>query len=339
MAQITVTPKNALVGALAVAVVGLGIALGVTLPAPACLSDPAPQIAKGGLFDGQGNCYTTTGIVVPSGSTVENATFDDPVTSSASSAAPILRIKDASNVTVTGVTLNGQNTSGGRNIDLVGQAGVEVVSSENVNLSDIAVNHVFGDGLTLAFQPRHPPSSSVTVDGYAVNGTGAARQGVTLAYVNGATLSNVSIQNSSGIDFESDLSGVGSGNVTFDAYTGSAGVRLIEALSGPVVFNGATFSGNVTLTNQAANGQAVDFAGGTILLKRSYNGIPPAGLWVQGPGNLTLTGVTVGRQPGSNAATGAAWNVTGGGHLSLIHSPVTPPLGSNDATSVVTIVP
>jgi hypothetical protein len=240
-------------------------------------------------------------------------------------------VKDTAGVTIENVTLNGQNIGAtGRAGDMVGEAGVQVLSSTNVNLDHIAVNHVFGDGLTLGFQPRQPPSSNVAVNGYAINGTGAIRPGVTVAYVNGATLDNVSIQNSSGFDFESDLAGVGSGNVTVNGFSGSgnAGVRLIEALSGPVVFNHFGFAGDVSVINAAAaSSEPITFNQGTILLRRSYNGVPPAGLWVSGPGRLTFLGANIGRQAGTQPATGSAWLVSGGGTLTLTHCSVAPPLG------------
>jgi hypothetical protein len=312
------------------------------------LPDPAAEIAAlspGAVWQAvdQGE-YTTFGITLSKPIVIQGngATFNNPLLEPPSSGPvkPIIGIRDTVDVTVENVILNGANPQGtGRAANMVGQAGVDIKSSEHVTLVGIAVNNVWGDGLTLAFQPRKPINADITVDGYAINGTGAIRQGVTVAFVDGATLNDVTIQNSAGWDFESDV-GVGSGNVTVNNYSGSAGIRMISTLTGPVTFNDADFQGNITLINQAAaSGQPVTFSGGMVQLKRRYQGTPPAGLWVRGPGNLTLENMTVGRQPGVGQPSGPAWSVTEGGHLTLSHCPVTPPYGSNDALSTVTITP
>ncbi len=78
---------------------------------------------------------------------------------------------------------------------MVGEEGVQLISSSGVTLDNITTNDTFGDGLILAFTPRQPPSTNITVNDYTVNNAG--RQGVTVAYVNGATLDGVTINSCS----------------------------------------------------------------------------------------------------------------------------------------------
>jgi hypothetical protein len=309
-----------------------------------CQPSPSTAIAAGGVWNGAGKCYNVRdGVTVSTPVTVENATFFDSQSTPPRRGAvlPIMRIKDTSNVTVENVTLNGQNIvrSGGES-DMAGESGIQVLGSSNVTLDNISVNHVYGDGLTLGFQPRAPENTNINVTGYHIDGTGVSRQGVTVAYVNGATFNGVTIADSAGWDFESDVA-VGSGNVTVNNYQGTAGVRLVGALSGPVTFNHSYIQGDISLRNAAAlSNQPVTFNGGIVAIRRTFQGTPPAGVWVRGPGgNLTLNGMKVARQRGTSPATGPAWSVTGGGHLTLANCAVLGPPGTNDASSTVTVTP
>jgi hypothetical protein len=126
--------------------------------------------------------------------------------------------------------------------------------------------------------------------------TQAGRQGVTVAYATNSTFNNVDIESgpAAGWDFESDLPNVGSSNVTVNNASGGKGVRLIEALHGPITFNNSNFSGHVILSDRAAlSGQPLTFTGGTILLPRSGHpkGPDPAGITVMGPGHATFNRV------------------------------------------------
>jgi hypothetical protein len=309
-----------------------------------CKPDPAAKIAKlvpGSTFHGSG-CYTTSGILVTQDNvTIDGGTYNDPAALGATDRVlPIIKVKDATGDTVENVTLTGTNLAGGYHGDpLVGEAGISLLGTTNATLTNITTESTFGDGLTIGFQPRQHPNTGLVVNGYTINGAG--RQGVTVAYANQAALNNVNIVSSAdtGWDFESDLPGVGSGYVTVNHPTGKGG-RLVESLSGPVTFNDVNLQGGLIVINDAAaSQQQVTINRGNLYLKRTYNGVPPAGLWLNGPGFLTLNQVTVGRQDGSAPAHGPAWLVTGGGHLTLNQSPVTPPLGTNDASSTVTITP
>ncbi len=289
------------------------------------------------MFNGTG-CYDTSGIVITEPVTINGGTYNDPATIGMNDVKPIIRIKDTTDVSVENVVLNGLNTKGGYHPDLVGEEGINVLSSTNVSLSNVRTNNTFGDGLIFGFQPRHAPSADILVSGYTV--TKAGRQGITLAYVTGAVFNAVDIVSTAdtGWDFESDGHGIGSGNITVNGASGR-GVHMIEALSGPVTYNDSAISGDIAVVSEAAtSGQPVTFNGGSILQHNRFSGIPPAGIWVKGPGNLIFVGVTIGRMPHTWRSTGPAWCVIDGGHLLLLKSPALDPQGTHDAKSTVTIL-
>jgi hypothetical protein len=329
------TRRRVLIGAGALVLAGAGTAIGLIVTAPTCAGDPAAMIAglpSGAVWHGSG-CYDTAGITLTKPVTLDGGTYVDTVTTVP--IKPIIRIKDTARIQVENVTLSGENERGvAIHSDLVNEEGVQLLSSSNVTLTNVAVQDTYGDGLTFGFQPGVGPSTNVTVDGYVI--TNAGREGVTVAYLTDSVLNHVSTTQA--WDFESDVA-AGSGNVTVNEPTGK-GFRLIEALSGPITFNDPNVSGHVQdIKAAASSGQPVSVNGGTVLIPRTIRGTPPGGIWVDGPGNLTFTGTTIGRQAGTAKVTGLAWIVDGGGHLTLTNSPVTPPLGIHDATSTVTINP
>ncbi len=147
-----------------------------------------------------------------------------------------------------------------------------------------------------------------------------------MAYVKNSILSNVTVNSASedAWDFESDAPGIGSGNVIVDNPHTAKGIRLIEALSGPITFVNCECRRHVTLLYEAAaSGQEVTFRGGTVLLPNTDNGIR-----VNGPGHLAFDRVHIGRLPAALPPSGTAWWVTNGGRLTLNESPVAAPLGS-----------
>src|SRR5580700_92221 len=137
-----------------------------------CRRDPSSAIAAlppGAVFNGNGTCFTLrNGLEITTPDvTVENATFNDRLSGERSDGGvkPIVRIKDSPGVTLSNLVLNGRNFTGRYHANLVGQEGVQVLSSANVSLTNITTNYTFGDGLILGFQPGHPPSTNVTVNG------------------------------------------------------------------------------------------------------------------------------------------------------------------------------
>src|ERR1700737_174606 len=121
-------------GALALVTQTAGQSDTLTTDAPislGCQADPAGLIASlppGGVFDGHGACYITNGILIDHPNlTIRNATFIDPLTAEPTTTRgydglkPIIRIKTTAFITLTNLTLNGQNSDGGYHRDLVGE--------------------------------------------------------------------------------------------------------------------------------------------------------------------------------------------------------------------------
>jgi len=309
-----------------------------------CQPDPAAAIEAlpaGGTWKGAG-CYTTMGIEITKNDvTIDGGTFEDPVViGSPKPIKPIIRVQGSSGDTIENVSLIGTNTVGGYHGALVGEAGIDVRYASDLTVYDVNTVNTFGDGITFGFEPREPESTGAKVTGLTI--TNAGRQGVTVAYLADSTFTNVTMNSSAdtGVDFESDEPGIGSSNVTFTGYTGAKGFTFVEALQGPCAVNASTFSGDIGDTGDAAtSGKPITFTGDTVAQRRFYNGLPPGGIFVNGPGNLTISGSTFTRNPGTQAPTGPAWVVENGGQLVLTGDTFVPPLGTHDATSTVTVTP
>jgi len=206
---------------------------------------------------------------------------------------------------------------------MVGEAGLDILSSSNVTITRVATINTFGDGMTVFanFGTSNQPTTNLQVNGLDI--TQAGRQGVTMAYAKDSTLNGVRVNSASGSawDFESDLPGIGSGNIIVNNASGTKGVRFIEALQGPVTFNDCQCERHLTLTHEAAaSGQLVTFNRGTLLLPRTDHGITPAGVVVAGPGKLRLADVTLWNLPGTRKVSGPNWSITGDGSLTLVHT-------------------
>jgi hypothetical protein len=310
-----------------------------------CRRDPSSAIAAlppGAVFDGNGACFTLrNGLEITTPDvTVENATFNDRLRGERSDGGvkPIVQIKDSAGVTLSNLVLNGRNFTGRFHANLVGQEGVQVLSSASVSLTNITTNYTFGDGLTLGFQPGHPASTNITVNGYTVNHAG--RQGITLAYAVNSTLNDVTVNASAdaGWDFESDLTGVGSGNLTINRPGGHKGFLFQGTLTGPITVNSPRFSGDVAVVrSSAASGQPITFNSGTILVRNRFSGPIQAGITVDGPGDLAFNSVAIGRQPAVTPPTGPAWAALDGADITFARCLLTPPLGVKDGASTVTV--
>ncbi len=284
-------------------------------------------------------CYDTSGILITKPVVIDGGVYHDHVASNSGDRTvhPIFRVRDTEDVTIENVALEGANTEGGFHSQLVGQAGFDILSSDNVSILNVSVKNTFGDGLTVFanFGKDNEPTSGLRVDGLTI--TNAGRQAITMGYAVDSILNRVTVNSASGDgwDFESDLPGIGSGNIIVSNSRSTKGVRLIEALHGPVTFENCRCQRHVTLMAEAAaSGQAVTFNGGSVKLPNGTHG-DEGGITVKGPGRLFFNGVRLGRLPGSARPTGPAWSVTDGGYLALHRSPVTPPLGTSDHSSTV----
>ena len=277
-------------------------------------------------------CYLVPlGIVLTHPITIVGGTFYDTTDTRTAgtlynSLEPIILIKGTSRVSLSGVTAMGTNIGGDFAHRLVGQAGIKIMSSNNVTLTDVTAKNTYGDGLELVANfgnPVHTPVTGLSVEGFTT--INAGRQGVTLAEVSSSVLNHVNVINpaDAGFDFESDLAGVGSDNVTISNCTDTAGFRLNEFFSGPINITGCTGFHHVSLISPTSNAP-ITFTGGTLLCKRAI--IQPC--IDQNGGSLTFVGVTIDRMPGVDKITELTWSVYNSGALSFIRSPITTPTGT-----------
>jgi hypothetical protein len=279
------------------------------------------SLPAGATFEAPtGACYLVTGgLVLSKPVTIVGGTYVDPTIPVANptqpqSLNPIIEIDATSNVTLSGVTVVGTNTTGNYHARWVGQAGIKIHGSTNVTLDNVTAENTYGDGLELTGASVN--HAKIPVGGLVVNGfttANAGRQGVTLAEVSGAVLNNVSISNpaDAGFDFESDLSATGSGNVIINNCVDSAGFNIAETLTGPVAINNCTGFHRVTVSE--STNQPVTFTGGSMVCGR---GSPMACINDNG-GNLTFVQTSIGRRSGVEAIAEPMWNVRGGGTLTF----------------------
>jgi hypothetical protein len=287
------------------------------------------------VFVGSG-CYQTSGILITKPVTLEGGEYRDSVHTNTGDGTvhPIIRVKDTHNVTIENAVLIGAHTDENLHRELVGQAGIDILSSDNVWVLNVSTLNTYGDGMTVtAHFPVGGPTRHLVVDGLTI--TNAGREAITVAYAADSSFNNVNVRSAfgDGWDFESDAPGIGSGNILVSNSRSTKGVRLIEALQGPVVFDHCQCQRQISLMYEAAqSGQLVEFNGGSVLLPRK-----DVGITLDGPGRLMFNHVDLDRLPGSQPPTAPAWSVTAGGYLALIKSPVQGPRGTNDRSSTVMI--
>ena len=323
-----------------------------SVPAPpqpsACQPDPSSTIAAlpaGGTFHGSG-CYSVPyGIVIRNPVTIDGGTFVDSTTvpgprpgeKAGGGLQAIFKVKDTHHVTIQNVHIVGSNTAGGYHPELVNQAGIDVLSSDHVTITNVTTLNTYGDGLEFWSTIRKVPATNVTVSNVTI--TNAGRQGITTAFLSNATFTNVNVvsQADRGIDAESDLPGIGMGNIVFNNVT-AGGVSLVNYLSGPVTFNDSHIRGGIILGNGSTF--PITFNRGTFTMRPCYHGLPPAGIYMPRGGNVTFNRTMISRPlPRLVAPAGYSWGVKNGGHLTFIASPFSGPPGFADATSAVTILP
>lgn len=314
-----------------------------TANASGLLTNYLASLPAGSTFHGSGCYLVPDGITITRPITIDGGTYEDLSTVETADPGqrlriqPIIHIVDTHDVTIENVALVGAHTDTGFHRRLVGQAGIDMLSSSHVAIANVAISNTYGDGLTFGFQPRYPPNTDVQVNGVTI--TNAGRQGVTMAYITESTLSHVTVASAAeeSWDFESDIPNVGSGEITLNDPVWTQGFRVVESLSGPITVNNANGSKHITLMDEAAaSGQSVTFNGGTILLRTNDYGTPPAGIYVTG-GSMTFNGTTIGAVATKQQARGLAWMVIDGGHLAFHHSTISAPAGTNDARSTVTV--
>ena len=315
-----------------------------------CQPDPSAVIAAlpaGGTFHGNG-CYTVPyGIRITKPVTIDGGTYVDATGTlnpalPSNGIYPVIDVWETNNVTLENLHVIGANTAGGYHGKLAEQDGIRTLSSNKVTISNVTTVNTYGDGLQFWAIPQHGPTTDVSVSNVTI--TQAGRQGVTMGDVFGANLANVNVvssQNSS-LDAESDLRNIGMGNVIIHNFSGHV-FNLINFLTGPVTFTDCTMS-RLTIGSQASQ-QPITVRGGSLTIPYGMQGYPAAGITQVG-GNVTLTGVNfirrlyAGKYEVPPPPDGPNWQVTQGGRLTLVHTSIPiGPVGTNDATSVVTVFP
>jgi len=211
------------------------------------------------------------------------------------------------------------------------------IAGPNVTLTGVTAKNTFGDGLELVADLSHRIATPVTgliVDGYTT--VAAGRQGVTIAEVSGATLNHVNVVGpaDSGFDFESDIPGLGAGNVTITNCTNDHGFNFVETLTGPITISSCTGFHHVHLSNTKSPGH-VYVVGGLMTCKRSA--VEPC--IAQTGGWLTFTGVVVQRLGTAKDITAPMWSVTSGGQLRFVRSQLDTGFGSVATGGTVNVVP
>ncbi len=292
---------------------------------------------------------TTACYLVPGGFritkplTIIGGTFYDPTTEKPSGPGydgmkPIIFIKSTSDVTLSNLTVLGANTTGVFHSSMVGQAGVKVTSSARVTITDVTAKDTWGDGLELwsDFVPRQPRVmvTDLKVDGFTT--IDAGRVGVTVATVSGGVLNNVHVisPGMSGFDFESDLPGVGSGNVAITNCTDDHGFSFVEYLTGPITVTNCTGFHHVTLGSINSN-QPVTFQGGSMLCKRA----DPVPCIKQNGGTMRFVGTSITRMDGKIGVSTPMWSVDTGGSLTFAQTTRVLPFGVTANGATVSVQP
>ena len=328
------------VAAAVVAIAAITTLTAVKIASPVqCQPDPSAQIAAlpaGGTFTGSG-CYTVpNGIRITKSVTLDGGTYIDPSNTppAKGSFKPVIQAYETQGVTLENLAVQGGNPNGGYHGSLVGQSGIELISSSDVVISNVSTSQTLGDGLELwANVPKNKtPNANVTVDGLTVNTAG--RDGISPSNVTDSTFTNVSIGATGlvGVNLESDIKGIGAGNVTFANSTWT-GTYVQEALTGPVNVTSDTLRGHVVIRTHVPVAYPITFNGGSLAI--GHWTIP--GVEVQGPTGATFSGMTFTHQPANKY--GPMWSATNGANLTFLRCSLIPPLGTNDSTSTVTVIP
>ncbi len=266
-----------------------------------CPPAPASRIGgmpSGSIWDGQGHCFRTDGLLLTKPVTIENATFID--SRDLAPLRPIIGIFNTSHVTVKNVSLTGANTAGTYHSALVGGAAIDVRSSSEVTLKNVTTDDTFGDGLTLFDNPRHGQDDDVVVNHYKV--TNAGRCGFSPVTVTDLSVNHLRIVSSAtpAIDFESDLRGVGmSGfvNIANSTWNGPVYAQEYDAIGGYIDFDNDTAQGgfHISMGNPTTRPN-VQFDGGSIMLRAQTHDVVKSPFTIIGD-RVVVDGTHITRAP------------------------------------------
>jgi hypothetical protein len=209
---------------------------------PLCPS--VATIESGGTFHLAGCTYVVPyGVRLTNPTVIDGGTWQDPTAAvpTTGGVKPVIDVRFTKGVTIENATVTGGNSSDGKNLALVGQAGIEFQDASGTLTND-TVSNVFGDCLELwADPPKHTTPDQVT--GSLLNLTACGRDGISPVDVTNTTLTDVTIGtfHQVAIDFESDVaSGLGSFTMS---YSTMKGVEVSEKPLAPVTFDHDTITG------------------------------------------------------------------------------------------------
>jgi len=216
----------------------------VTKPLQAWLA----QLPANSTVDLGGACYQVdSGITLdfPKGLTIEDGSFKDDNNSGQSTGhgsargVPVFAVVGGTNVTFENLTFTGVDRAGYWAKEAF-QAAIELQGTIGASLSWLTISKLYGDGINL--EPLRGgsdhesggivnPAENIDISNVTIRGTG--RQGITLASVKGATITDVTIANvgMDAFDFESDQSGEGAENVVINGCSFSRALNIF--MDGP----------------------------------------------------------------------------------------------------------
>ncbi len=273
------------------------------------------SLPDGAVFSSPtGACYQVDeGITITHPLVINGGTFKDLTDSGTGKHQgyhPIIEVREGDDVTLENLTVEGEHTSKGFTGGKVGEAGIKVLSSSDVTITNVIAEYTFGDGLELVADfgrnwslggPVKTPDSHITVNGFISYLSG--RTGITPAEVVDSTFTDVYLYLNAtrSIDFESDIPLQGAGNDTFNHVVANHGINMIEHLSGPITFNHTAMSGRFVLAE--STGEPVAYNNGSLTCNRRA---PGACVTVK-VGELDLSNTPLYYNPGTLPVTEAGY--------------------------------
>ena len=205
------------------------------------------------VVNATGDCFQVSSLyfLYADGLTINGGTWMDdqaPTSSTTLTSANLQAVwyfEDGTDITLENLTVVGVNTCACDydNEAAAFQSGIRSDGTDGLTVTNVTVEDVFGDGLTLngGFAG---PTTKASVDGLTISGVG--RQAVTLSSVSDSTLADITITNPGEDDFdaEANLASEGINDVTINGCTVSGTGRVFFG-------NDGQGGGNVSGTNSA----------------------------------------------------------------------------------------
>ena len=212
------------------------------------------QLPSDTTVDLQGACYQIDGglkLRFVQGITIENGTFQDLNSKPGKykghgtpRGQPLFDVLGGSDVSFENLSISGVNR-GGYHARLAFQAAIELDGTIGATLSGLTISKTFGDGINLEplrGSPDHKsgqivnPVENISISDVVIRGAG--RQGITLASVNGVTITDVTMTDVAmdAFDFEADQNNEGAKNVVINgcSFSQLLNVSMQGSQTGPI---------------------------------------------------------------------------------------------------------